>query len=119
MRNNDRWGRKFFKGNYERVSEHKFCYCTVFNSFNSILRQIKTLISANEAKGDWTFLYIGENPDRWSKETGMAMNRGMAYGHERPRANFMSAALGVGNFRRQPARQAAPSLNLFEVQDPK
>jgi len=32
--------------------------------------QVKDIITGYEAKGDWTFLYIGENPERWTKEPG-------------------------------------------------
>ncbi len=33
--------------------------------------QVRNIISGYKAKGDWTFIYIGENPDQWTQETGM------------------------------------------------
>lgn len=34
------------------------------------------MISEHEAKGDWKFLYIDENSDRWTKDTRMSPDRG-------------------------------------------
>lgn len=80
-------------------------------------RQVKTIISNYEAKGDWTFLYIGENPDRWAKDTGMNANYAIAYNHNAQRANFISAGSTVSQFRRQAERQ--PRSLTLEVSDPK
>ncbi|CAG2181503.1 unnamed protein product, partial [Oppiella nova] len=34
--------------------------------------QIRRFIAQYEAKGNWAFVYIGKNPERWTKEVGMA-----------------------------------------------
>ena len=43
-------------------------------SLETKIEDVKFLISDNEAKGGWTFLYIGPEPEKWSKETGMAQS---------------------------------------------
>jgi hypothetical protein len=35
--------------------------------------QVVEIIKAHEAKGNWTFAYIGENPERWAPEIGHAV----------------------------------------------
>jgi Mg-chelatase subunit ChlD len=73
--------------------------------------QVKEIISGYEAKGDWTFLYIGENPERWTRDAGMSSGHGVSYNHIAPRANYLRANEAVQRFRQQSARQAH---NLFD-----
>ena len=74
--------------------------------------QVKDIISGHEAKGDWTFLYIGENPDRWVKDTGMSAAHGIQYQHNAPRANYQMANIAVSNLRVSLSKQ---STDLFKV----
>jgi len=73
--------------------------------------QVKTIISGYEARGDWTFLYIGENPERWTLEAGMSSGHGAAYNHVNPRRNYELASSALQMFRGQSAKQAH---NLFD-----
>ena len=50
--------------------------------------EVKDIISGHEAKGDWTFIYIGENPERWSIETGMSYLNAMKFDFEDMDYNF-------------------------------
>jgi uncharacterized protein YegL len=73
--------------------------------------QVKEIISGNEAKGDWTFLYIGENPERWTKEAGMSSAHGISYKHNAPKDSYYEANFAVSNFRKSLSRQGT---NLFK-----
>jgi uncharacterized protein YegL len=66
---------------------------------------VGSLIKKKEGEGKWTFLYIGQNPDRWAKETGMSLNNAAAYNHTMQAANFCQAQMGVQNIRQQPMPQ--------------
>lgn len=73
--------------------------------------QVKQIIAGYEAKGDWTFLYIGENPEQWTRDAGMSSGHGVSYNHSAPRANYLRANEAVRRFRQQSERQAD---NLFD-----
>ena len=73
--------------------------------------QIRNIISGNEAKGDWTFLYIGENPERWTREAGMSAAHGISYDHMDQRANLSRANMAVRNLRCSTSRKG---INLFD-----
>ena len=73
-------------------------------------QQVKDIITGHEAKGNWTFLYIGENPEQWVKDTGMKGGRtkggvrtkgggGHQFDHVDMRANIEKATEGVLQFR--------------------
>lgn len=74
-------------------------------------RQVSTLISAKEAQGDWTFVYIGENPERWANDTGMHGSNAAAYDHLSAHHNMTRMNHCVKKFRGQSQKQAA---DLFE-----
>ncbi len=38
------------------------------------IHDVRSMITENESKGDWTFLYIGKEPNLWAEETGMSLN---------------------------------------------
>ena len=73
-------------------------------------QQVKDIISGYEAKGDWTFLYIGENPERWTKEAGMSSSHGISYDHNQPQQSYHRANFAVSNFRKSLSKQGT---NLF------
>ena len=74
-------------------------------------QQVKDIISGYEAKDDWTFLYIGENPERWTKETGMSTAHGIQYAHNAPQMSYARANFAVSNFRNSLSRKGT---NLFD-----
>lgn len=74
------------------------------------LRRIKSIISGKESRGDWTFLYIGENPERWAQTTGMHSRNSVHFDHANPSASFHQASFAVRSFRSSHSLQAP---NLF------
>ena len=82
-------------------------------SQNTTKEDLKDIISRHEARGDWTFLYLGDRPDRWERESGTA-GRGNAvqYSHAEPGKNFDLLDRVVGGFRKTDARQA---FHLFSA----
>jgi Mg-chelatase subunit ChlD len=63
-------------------------------------QQVAEIIKAHEAKGNWTFAYIGENPERWARETGTSVRNTAQYQHGDPRASFAAASEGIYIARR-------------------
>jgi len=61
--------------------------------------QVKELIKKKESTGRWTFVYIGENPEAWSRETGMSKRNVVAYDHEDQGANFQMFGAAMGAMR--------------------
>jgi len=72
--------------------------------------QVKDIISGHEARGDWTFLYIGENPDRWTRDTGMVSSHGISYNHVTPLDNVQRAGDAVRRFRERNFAQVRGGL---------
>ncbi|CAG2112985.1 unnamed protein product [Medioppia subpectinata] len=72
--------------------------------------QVRHIISGYEAKGDWTFVYIGENPERWSRDAGMSATNAINYDHINTRNNYTNATSAVSQFRKSLSKQ---STNLF------
>ncbi|RWS27774.1 von Willebrand factor type A-like protein [Leptotrombidium deliense] len=72
--------------------------------------QIKEIIKTREERKDWTFVYIGENPERWARETCMSQNNAVGYCHAQPRANFGMMAKACSSLR---TSQASRADNLF------
>ena len=62
--------------------------------------QIKNIISRHESEGDWTFIYIGENPVKWSQDSGISLGNTADFDHIDGSQNFVKACLGVSNLRR-------------------
>ncbi|RWR98507.1 hypothetical protein B4U79_17160 [Dinothrombium tinctorium] len=73
--------------------------------------QIKDLITTYEAKNDWTFVYIGENPDRWARETNMSARNAIAYCHKKGRKNLELASEACYKIR---STKAMSSKDVFK-----
>jgi uncharacterized protein YegL len=63
-------------------------------------QQVVEIIKAHEAKGNWSFAYIGENPERWARETGTSVRNTAQYNHGDPQASFVAASVGIQISRR-------------------
>jgi hypothetical protein len=66
---------------------------------------IRDLIKKKEDEGKWTFLYIGENPERWAKDTGISLGNVGRYDHEAPTSNFREQSRAVRSYRMESAIQ--------------
>jgi len=62
-------------------------------------QEIKRLITTYECEDNWTFIYIGENPDNWSKETGMNVSNSEQYAHDGPQRSFNMASSALSSIR--------------------
>jgi hypothetical protein len=67
--------------------------------------QVVEIIKAHEGKGNWSFVYLGEDPQRWAKETGAAAGNVAQYQHGDPRASFAAASEGIQISRRSARTQ--------------
>ena len=69
------------------------------SSKETTMQQVKDIISGHEAKGDWTFIYIGENPERWSEETGICCSNVMNWNQPNTLENFENVNYMVSRCR--------------------
>ncbi|CAG2164990.1 unnamed protein product [Oppiella nova] len=68
-------------------------------SKHTTLAQVREVIAECEGKGDWTFVYIGENPEQWSRSTGMSHGSSTRYNHHNSEDNYSSANSAVTRLR--------------------
>lgn len=66
-------------------------------------------MTLKEAKGNWTFAYIGENPDGWAKRMGQSVANTASYDMQNQRGNMVTANMGVMHFR----KSSAPRSRTF------
>jgi uncharacterized protein YegL len=74
---------------------------------------LKEMITSREASGEWTFLYIGENPFQWSQDTGTDITDGIQYDHLSPNKSFESASQALSKYRLRDLKKKG--YNLFDV----
>lgn len=67
--------------------------------------EIKNLIQSHEALGNWTFAYIGQNPEAWAKKVSLSSSNTGYYNVDNQRHNFQSAYSAVHSFRLRPQQQ--------------
>jgi hypothetical protein len=89
----------------KKENEKVFCVIMTDGEENSSkeynLENVKNLIERNDAKGDWKFLYIGENPEKWTKSVGLCATDGVKFNHSDCKANFAMASKGLCGYRTQ------------------
>jgi uncharacterized protein YegL len=74
-------------------------------------QQVVEIIKAHEAKGNWTFAYIGENPERWARETGISLRSTAPYNHGDPKASFDIATRSTSAYRSSDAARSEDFLD--------
>jgi Mg-chelatase subunit ChlD len=72
--------------------------------------QVKQIITAREAQGDWTFVYIGAAPDAWVAEMGLSAQNVAAYDPNAPAGSFQQLSSSTLRFRRKAARKSQEFL---------
>ena len=72
--------------------------------------QIKQIIAAREAQGDWTFVYIGASPDAWAHDMGLSAQNVAAYDANAPAASFRRLSESTTRYRRKAARASSDFL---------
>jgi Mg-chelatase subunit ChlD len=74
------------------------------------LDSVKKIITYKESEKNWSFVYIGQQPEKWSKETGSSLGNTLAYNHERPHNNLLAANDAITTLR---SSQMLNSQNLI------
>mgnify|MGYP001569366374 FL=1 len=70
------------------------------SSRETTLEQVREIIKAREAKGDWTFTYLGIAPEKWHAQgLGTHMANAAAYQANAPGASFVQASLATTKYR--------------------
>ena len=62
-------------------------------------QQIKNIIFRHESEGDWTFLYIGENSEKFTEDSGISLGNSTEFDHVDASQNFAKANFGVSCLR--------------------
>jgi hypothetical protein len=80
----------------KRPNERALCLIITDGEENAsretTLGQVKAVIREREARGDWTFAYLGATPDRWTRDTGMSSASAVAFRIAEPQASFRLAS---------------------------
>jgi len=69
--------------------------------------EVKKLIAGKEALGNWTFTYIGQNPEAWARSMAQSVGNVARYDMQSQRSNMLSAAAATVGFRQQQLPQSA------------
>lgn len=69
------------------------------SSRETTLEQVKSIIQGYTLRGNWTFTYLGENPEKWAKETGTIMGNTGQYNQQSPGKSFVQAAHATASLR--------------------
>lgn len=77
------------------------------SSRETTLEQIKELIQQRAETQGWTFLYIGENPEKWAAGIGVPIGTTSGYSHEIPRDNFQLMSYATSNYRNNPSADSS------------
>ncbi len=107
----------------KRPDERVLCLIITDGEENSsretTLEQVRKIIGEHEARGDWTFAYLGAAPDRWTKETGMSMGSVAAFSVADPQASFRAASEATRRLRASRQRSSQSFFTPDEPPDPK
>ena len=71
------------------------------NSSTKTYYEIINLIQIHESMKNWTFIYIGDHPDWWSRRTGIDPNHSHRYDHDCPKESFRTLGKDVTDSRSQ------------------
>ena len=85
------------------------------SSRETTIEQVRTIIREREARGNWTFAYLGAAPDAWIRETGSSRGSSRSFDDDDPGISFMLASESTGRFRSSPLRSTRA---FFEPDDP-
>lgn len=61
--------------------------------------QVKKIIADREAKGNWTFVYLGVNPEDWAKQTGTSINNMKAYDADKIGSQLRATSMAMCTMR--------------------
>lgn len=61
--------------------------------------QVKAIVQERTARGNWTFTYLGEQPEQWAAESGMARANVAQYNQKDVKANYLVMAQATTQLR--------------------
>jgi hypothetical protein len=74
------------------------------SSRETTFAEVQAIIHEREARGNWTFAYLGAAPERWSRRTGTGRSSSLPFSDGDPRASFMRASDSTRRYRSSPMR---------------
>ena len=80
-------------------------------SVETKLSDVKKIITEREAEGTWTFIYIGNDPDKWVEDVGMSKGNCQQFNHSNMQANIDVVDSAITSFRASTENQ---SQNLLK-----
>lgn len=84
------------------------------SSRETTAEQVKQIIADRSGQG-WTFLYIGEQPDKWQKSFGTANTAAVQYLSNNPRASLHVAEVATSAYRCDQAMAPADLLGATNL----
>jgi hypothetical protein len=63
------------------------------------------------SRRNWSFAYVGEDPERWARETGTSVRNTAQYNHGDPQASFDIARRATSAYRASDAAQSQDFLD--------
>lgn len=69
------------------------------SSRNTNSRQIREIITQREARGNWTFIYIGEDVENWVRNSGMSRSNAAQFSDRSATRNFRLTGESISQFR--------------------
>ena len=77
--------------------------------------QVRAMINDREVQGDWTFVYIGADPAKWSRYTATPLGNCSPFTNDNGLVNYDLLNSAVANLRMSPFHQTE---NVFELNYP-
>lgn len=81
------------------------------SSRETTMEQVKQIIQGYTARGNWTFTYLGEQPEKWARETGTQVGNVGQYNQQAPGQSFSQAAQATSHLR---ASGMAASASFYD-----
>lgn len=95
----------------QRSDERVLCLIMTDGEENSsretTLSQVREIIQARTARGDWTFAYIGEHADRWAYASGTPTGNVQQDSIKDPKMSFLAASAATQSYRGSAERSSA------------
>ena len=75
-------------------------------SIGTTLADVRKIITEREAVGTWTFIYIGNDPDKWAEDIGMSKGNCRKFNHSNVQANIDVEDSAITSFRSSSENQS-------------
>jgi hypothetical protein len=72
---------------------------------------LKEIITSKESQGDWTFVYIGEDPEGWKNDSGTVSDNTLCYGS--PWITCRAASYATSKLRHSQMKQSNDVFDKF------